>query len=496
MTVQAYLDRAIESFAGLRVLVLGEAILDEYLYGEARRLAPDAPVPVLDVHRRVDAAGGAANAALNVRTLGGVTTYLSILGADHEGTTLKGLLAEQGIDTTDLLQCSGRRTLVKRRLVAGDQLIARFDEGTTRQIDAGLEALLLDRLRRLFPVHDVVLVSDYDYGLLTPRLVAALADLQACCPKVLVLDSKRLGVFSRVGATAVKPNFRQAQELLGSADGHGDRVEQIVAGAPRILSATGAQIAAVTLDCDGAVILERDQPPHHLRAPRAGRAMTSGAGDTFVAALALSLAALLPATSAGEVAVAAAALVVAREGTATCTAVELRAALAAPDKYVPDRGVLCTRLDQLRRQGARIVLTNGCFDVLHRGHAAYLQAARGLGDVLVVGVNDDQSVRRLKGSARPVNPLEDRVALLAALGCVDFVTCFSEDTPEALVRALRPHVFAKGGDYTVEDLPEAPAVQAGGGEVQILPFFEDRSTTLLIERIRSDSRPRFEQAPA
>jgi D-beta-D-heptose 7-phosphate kinase / D-beta-D-heptose 1-phosphate adenosyltransferase len=214
----------------------------------------------------------------------------------------------------------------------------------------------------------------------------------------------------------------------------------------------------------------------------------AGAGDTFAVALALGLAAGADGPAAAELAAAAAAVVVGKEGTAVCSADELRRAVGGEQKYIPDRARLAELARAYRAQGRRVVFTNGCFDLLHRGHTTYLGRAKALGDVLIVGLNADASIRRLKGAGRPINTLEDRAQVLAALSCVDHVAPFDEDTPEALIRCVRPHVFVKGGDYAREQLPEAPLVEALGGEVRILPFLEDRSTTGIIDRILAARR--------
>jgi D-beta-D-heptose 7-phosphate kinase/D-beta-D-heptose 1-phosphate adenosyltransferase len=237
----------------------------------------------------------------------------------------------------------------------------------------------------------------------------------------------------------------------------------------------------VTLDCEGALVFERGRPAYRTYTQPA-RSCVAGAGDTFVAGLALGLAAGASTAAAAELA-SGAAVVVGKDGTAICSAQELREYVSAEDEYYGDLDRLKARVEFYREQGRKIVFTNGCFDILHRGHITYLNRAKALGDVLVVGVNSDESIRRLKGPSRPINSLEDRVQVLAALSCVDHLVAFGEDTPCNLIRALRPRVFVKGGDYTRERLPEAPLVEELGGVVQILPYLQDRSTTGIIERI-------------
>jgi D-beta-D-heptose 7-phosphate kinase/D-beta-D-heptose 1-phosphate adenosyltransferase len=244
-------------------------------------------------------------------------------------------------------------------------------------------------------------------------------------------------------------------------------------------------IVVVTIDQDGAVVFERGRHPHSTFTAPIRQACVAGAGDTFTAALALALAAGAPPWQAADLASAAAAVVVGKERTAACMAQELREVLAALGKYVPDLARLAARVEFYRRPGRTVVFTNGCFDILHKGHVNLLHRARALADVLIVGVNSDAGFRRLKGPDRPINSLEDRIQVLAALGCVDHLVPFDEDTPCTLIRALRPEVFVKRGDYTRERLPEAPLVEELGGVVRILPILEDRSTTGLIEKIQA-----------
>jgi D-beta-D-heptose 7-phosphate kinase/D-beta-D-heptose 1-phosphate adenosyltransferase len=487
MAVTAAPERLVERFAGLRVLVVGEAMLDRYLLGATERLCREAPVPIVDVLGQTDAPGGAANTAANARALGADVTLLSVVGADAEGEALARAVAAHGVETGALLRDRERRTLAKQRLFAGGHLLVRFDAGSTGRLGAARERAVAARLAALAAGHDLVLVSDYGYGILGPRVIAALAR-PARDGRVIVVDSKTLPAYRDVGVTAVKPNFAEAIALLGEAGGRlgVERSALIARHGRRLLETTGARIAAVSLDAEGALFLEAGRAPYRTYArPAPSSTRTAGAGDTFAAALGLALAAGADLAAAAELASAAAGVVVGKEGTAVCAASELRAALAPADRVVTDPAALAARLDAHRRAGRRVVMTNGCFDILHRGHITFLNAAKALGDVLVVGLNTDAGVRRLKGAGRPINGLDDRAHVLAALSAVDLIVPFDEDVPTALVRAVRPDVFVKGGDYTVDRLPEAAAVHAGGGEVRILPYVEDRSTTSIIARIHA-----------
>jgi D-beta-D-heptose 7-phosphate kinase / D-beta-D-heptose 1-phosphate adenosyltransferase len=473
-------------FSDLHVLVIGEAMLDSYLDGYTDRLSREAPVPVVSVTDRRDAGGGAANTALNLVALGGKVTFLSVIGEDEDGHLLRSVLEARGVNTEHVVTEPGRHTLAKRRVSAGGQMLVRFDQGDTDAIDADSEANLIERLSRVFGEVDGVIVSDYGYGVLTPRVLGALKDLQAWYPKVAVVDAQNLERYRELGATAVKPNYGEAVKLLGlpKLEGACARAEQIAPHADRMLEMTGAQIAAITLDTEGALVCERGNAPYRTYSEAQPDSKAAGAGDTFVAALGLSLLAGAGTEDAAEIAQAAARIVVSKPGTTTCTVEELKSFYLGGDKYFADPQRLAERLAAERVGCRRVVFTNGCFDILHRGHITYLNQAKALGDVLVVAVNTDESVRRLKGPTRPINSLEDRLQVLAGLSSVDFLIAFDDQTPARLLEILKPDIFVKGGDYTRETLPEAAVVEAYGGSVQILPYIENRSTSGMIAKIQ------------
>jgi len=478
--------QTIAAFAQRRVLVIGEAMLDRYICGTATRLCREAPVPIVQVRETIDQPGGAANAAVNLHSLGARVDFLSVVGDDDEGTRLLETLREQGIAIEHVLRSGARRTLTKQRVLAGSQLLLRFDQGSTELLDRRTERRVANCLTRLFADCDAVVVSDYGYGILTPLIIKALAAAARTTPRVLVVDAKDLGAYRAVGATAVKPNYGEVLRLLDEpeADDAGSRAEWIAAQSERLLEATGARIVAATLDTDGAVIVERDRPPYRTYSQPADHTRATGAGDTFVSALALTLAAGAQAPVAAEIAAAAARIVVAKDGTATCSAKELADCFTPMEKYATSLEALRSHVDFHRGQGRRVVFTNGCFDILHRGHITFLNRAKALGHVLIVGINSDSSIARLKGPDRPINSLEDRAGVLAALSCIDHLIAFNEDTPTHLIEAIRPDIFVKGGDYTRETLPEAPLVEALGGEIHILPYLDDHSTSSMIRRIR------------
>ncbi len=476
----------VADFGAQRVLVVGDALLDVYLSGPAERLCREGPVPVVHLTSRVACPGAAANAAANLAALGASVTLVGVVGADPAGVELRARLDDAGVDTGGVVADEQRRTLTLTRLRADGQLLARYDDGDRGPLGAQVQATLAAAVARAYPRADAVLVSDYAHGTLTGAVQDELLVQQSRHRPTAVVDAKHVAAWRALRPTAVTPNWAEAVRLLGNGelDGVDERALGIAAHGERILDQAGALLAAVTLDRDGAVLFERGQPPHRTYAqPRPdGRAI--GAGDTYVATFTLALAAGATGPAAAELASRAADTALADPATAVCTAPALVARFAGEDKVAPDVAALADRTAAARRAGRRVVLTNGCFDLLHRGHVTYLNRAKTLGDVLVVAVNGDGSVRRLKGPGRPVNPVADRVAVLGGLSCVDHLLVFDHDTCERVLAAVRPDVYVKGGDHRLEDLPEAPVAQRLGIDVRLLPLMADRSTTRVIDRIR------------
>jgi D-beta-D-heptose 7-phosphate kinase/D-beta-D-heptose 1-phosphate adenosyltransferase len=476
---------AIRAFSQQKIVVIGELILDVFLYGTANRICREAPVPVVNVGAREDVPGGAANAAVNLASMGAKTTLVSVLGKDRESQTMLALLRARGVHTGAILCDPARDTLAKQRVVSDDQLLVRYDYGSDDDLPADLEALLIDQLRASYADAHALLISDYACGLLTEGVIDAIRELRAANFKPLIVDSKAAARFSRLEPTAVKPNYSEAIKLMHLEEvPRGDRIEQILEHADALLKVTGASIVAVTVDSEGAAIIERGQPPFCTAGKNVTANKAVGAGDTYVSALTLGLSLDLPTPRAAELAAAAANIVVQKHSTATCTIDELLRVFTPTPKAIASREVLKTLVQVYRDQGKRIVFTNGCFDILHRGHVTFLAQAKALGDVLIVGVNSDASARRVKGTDRPINPLDDRMHVLAALDSVDHVISFDETTSNGLITVIQPDIFVKGGDHTRASLPEAPVVEAIGGAVVLLPYVVDQSTTAVIKRIR------------
>jgi D-beta-D-heptose 7-phosphate kinase / D-beta-D-heptose 1-phosphate adenosyltransferase len=489
------LSSLLANLADERIVVVGDAVLDAWLSGPADRLCREAPVPVVTVDRRVTAPGGAANTAANAAALGADVTFVSFVGEDDDAAALRAALAAHGVGDSALLEVPGRRTQAKRRILVDGQVLARFDEGDTGEPTEQVQQDLADALALALAAPDggvdarVVLVADYGAGTLSVRVRERLSALRDEHDLLLVVDAHDVRSWRDVRPTAVTPNWQEAADLLGISAGVADRAACIEEHADALLAASGASVVVVTLDEDGAVLLEHDRPPYRAYTARVDRPAATGAGDSFAAAFTLALGAGADAITAVEIGVAAASVVVRERGTAVCDIAELQRSLGLVERALLTEAELAAAVAAHREAGRRIVFTNGCFDVLHRGHVAYLEQAKRLGDVLVLALNSDSSVRRLKGTDRPVNGAEDRAAVLAALSCVDHLAVFDEDSPRRLLELVRPDLYVKGGDYTPQMLPEAPLVEQLGGSVRILPYVEDRSTSGILERIRATPPP-------
>ncbi|GIX21913.1 MAG: bifunctional protein HldE [Gammaproteobacteria bacterium] len=464
-------------FSRARVLVVGDPMLDRYWYGPTARVSPEAPVPVVAVAASEERVGGAANVALNVRALGGTATVLGFIGEDEAGARLEALLAAGGVQSA-CLRVPGHATVTKLRVVSRQQQLIRldFEDGFT----AGDGAALLARARKLLAEHDVLVLSDYGKGTLADA--PALIEAARAAGKPVLIDPKGRDFERYRGADLLTPNLSEFEAVAGSC---ADEAELCARG-EALRARLGLGALLVTRSEKGMTLLAAGAAPLDLPAQAREVYDVTGAGDTVIATLAAALAAGAALPDATALANYAAGVVVGKLGTATASVEELRAAMwahAPLGRGVVDVDTLLQRLAAARALGERIVFTNGCFDILHAGHVAYLQQARRLGDRLVVAVNDDDSVRRLKGAGRPVNPLAQRMAVLAALECVDWVVPFSEDTPAALIDKAAPDVLVKGGDYRPETIAGADAVRARGGRVVVLDYVEGCSTSAILERL-------------
>jgi len=478
---------AVRGFQGLRALVVGDAMLDSYVDGVATRLCKEGPVPVLVKAAEHHAPGGAANVAVNLRALGAEVVFVGLLGRDRTGEELRAALRERQVDDRWLIEDSGCATIRKLRILADDQYVVRVDEGETRTCGELGRRRMLEAIEAAFPRCDLVVVPDYGYGVASEEVIDCLRRLRSGRRVALAVDAKDLRRFASAGATVVTPNYAEVCAAIGEATAGAlpsadpARAER---GGRRLLELIDAEFAAVTLAGDGVVLVDRAGRATHLPAHPVLHAGDVGAGDSFTAAMALALASGTEAVQAARIGIDAAGIAVTQRRTSAVRHQDLlrRVSLDVSAPTTPVK-TLAAILDSERYAGKTIVFTNGVFDIVHAGHVQILQRAKQLGDILVVGVNSDASVRRLKGQARPINHERDRLALVAALDAVDHAVLFDEDTPASLIRALRPHIHVKGGDYAEAALPEAEAVHAVGGQVVILPLVGSLSTTSVIERI-------------
>ena len=481
----------VRRFRHLRALVIGDAMLDTYLEGTAARLCSEGPVPVVRKLAEQRVPGGAANTAANLRALDAGVMFTGIVGRDIAGSLLRTALAEQDVDDRWLVEDEFAGTLHKLRILADGQYVVRFDEGT-REYTAESQKQLLTNLEETLPQCDLIVVSDYGYGVASEELIDRLRMLRTTHPGVLAVDSKALHHFRNAGATVITPNLLEARVLVehervasSSAFKHSQQLSELEQVGRQVLAMIDAEHAAITLGGDGVFLVDRHGSTKHLPAYPVTHTNDVGAGDSFAAAMALALAAGASIEEAAQIGVDAAGIAVTKRWTAVVQYQELLQKVSLRDYPGHRRGIrqLIAQLDVERLVGRKIVFTNGVFDILHAGHVQFLRQAKELGDVLVVGVNSDRSARQLKGKSRPINSERDRLALVAALDAVDHVILFDEETPTELIRALRPDIHVKGGDYADEVLPEAEAVREVGGSIVILPLAGSLSTSSVIDRI-------------
>lgn len=469
------------------VVVIGDVMLDRYWYGDTSRISPEAPVPVVQVQHEESRPGGAANVALNLADLGAAVTLIGVVGKDEQATELKRHMTEAGV-TCRFIEAENSATITKLRILAQHQQLIRTDFEHADMNSEGILDQLLAQFNEALATAQTVVISDYGKGCLRPAepYIAAARDKNV----PVVVDPKGGDWSLYRGATVITPNTKEFTEVAGKTAKEAD----LVAKAKQTIDTFALDALLVTRGAKGMSLIQKSGPELHI--PTQAREVfdVTGAGDTVVATLALCLANGANLYESVPVANVAAGLVVAKLGTASISLTELRDALHA-DQQAPESGIVTQEQlihvrKNLKQKKKRVVMTNGCFDLLHPGHLEYLQAARQLGDCLIVAVNDDASVKRLKGESRPINTIQDRLLHLAALACVDWVVPFGEDTPAELIDAVLPDVLVKGGDYKISEIVGADAVTAAGGNVQVIPFKSGYSSTQLIQKILAADIPR------
>ena len=482
-------EALIHAMSRQTVLCVGDLMLDEFVYGEVSRISPEAPAPVIAVQRSETNIGGAGNVARNVASLGARCIFAGLVGEDDAGAQLRAALASHRLIESVLVCDPARPTTRKVRFVSEhfSTHMLRADWELAQPAAPEIEQKLIEAILPLLPRADIVLLSDYAKGALTARVIRNVIEAARKLGKRVIVDPKNLNFAIYRGATLLTPNRKEFAEATRS---RADSPQAVAAAAQEVMQLADCEAILVTQSEHGMTLVPREGQTIQVPAHAVKVRDVSGAGDTVVAVVAAALAAGADFEPALRLANAAAAVAVGKKGTASVSAAELRrrilphAFLAAEEKIVAAGGDLQSHVDDWRRQGLRIGFTNGCFDILHPGHVKVLTAARAACDRLIVGLNSDASVRRLKGEGRPVQHERARAEVLAAFEAVDLVAIFEEDTPLELIAAIRPSVLVKGGDYTREQVVGHEIVEANGGEVLLVEVLPGFSTSSLVQRAR------------
>ncbi|MEH6466421.1 MAG: bifunctional D-glycero-beta-D-manno-heptose-7-phosphate kinase/D-glycero-beta-D-manno-heptose 1-phosphate adenylyltransferase HldE [Porticoccus sp.] len=469
---------AVPRFDKAQVLVVGDLMLDRYWHGATSRISPEAPVPVVKVGQSEDRIGGAGNVALNIASLGAGASLVGIVGKDEAAESLSKRLRSAGIHA-DLQVSESRPTITKLRVISRHQQLLRLD------FEDAFEAEDCDQLPQkvgqLLSNVGALILSDYDKGALqNPQALIALAR-QAGVP--VLVDPKGTNFESYRGATLLTPNLSEFEAVVGACSNE----QALVTKGAELLDRLEMDALLITRSEHGMTLLRKGMPELHLPARAREVFDVTGAGDTVISVLATALSAGAELPDAVAMANIAAGIVVGKLGTATISMPELRRAIS--EEQGSERGVvneeqLLVDVADARAHGERIVFTNGCFDILHAGHVGYLEQARKQGDRLILAINSDASVKRLKGEGRPINPVERRMAVLAGLEAVDWVVSFEDDTPERLLELIKPDILVKGGDYSRTEVVGWEIVEGYGGEIKALDFLDDCSTTAIVEKIQ------------
>jgi D-beta-D-heptose 7-phosphate kinase/D-beta-D-heptose 1-phosphate adenosyltransferase len=469
-------------FDQAQVLVVGDVMLDRYWHGATTRISPEAPVPVVKVGQTEDRPGGAANVALNVAALGAGVSLTGLVGKDEAAAALTESMAAAKVHT-DFLTVTDQPTITKLRVISRHQQLIRMDfEEPFAASDA---AALSAKASKLLKPVGALIISDYAKGAINDPQPLIQAAKAASIP--VLVDPKGSDFARYRGATLLTPNLHEFETIVGPCANE----QELVTKGEQLMLEYDLQALLVTRGERGMTLLRPNEPELHLPARAREVFDVTGAGDTVISVLAAALAAGEPLPQSVALANLAAGIVVAKLGTAAISAPELRRAVNV--EQGSERGAvsleqLIIALDDAHADGEKVVFTNGCFDIIHAGHVGYLEQARELGDRLIVAINSDESVVRLKGPGRPINPVDRRMAVLAGLESVDWVVSFDGDTPESLIEAVKPDVLVKGGDYDKKGVVGWEIVEAYGGSVSVLSFFDDCSTTAIVEKVLEKNR--------
>lgn len=495
----------IAAMQDIPVLVVGDIMLDRFVYGSVDRISPESPVPVLAVKREDNMLGGAGNALANLAGLGAKGLILSLIGDDEDGKAVIKKAQQLGLETSGLIADSARPTIVKTRFLAGHQQLLRTDYERNEPLSDAVTQSLIKKAQEIVPTVKAVILSDYGKGVLSDALISAVMDAANTAGVPVIVDPKGQDFSRYKGAAAITPNKKELSEATRGMAVKTD--EEIIAAATSLIDTCGIEAVVATRSADGMSVIQKSAAPAHFKSADIEVFDVSGAGDTVIATIAAALGAGADLVEAGALANVAGGIVVAKVGTAPIRATELSAALDSDEAHgqinnkskkgahmvaVCDWAEAAEHVRRWKAKGLKTGFTNGCFDILHFGHVSYLNDARAKCDRLIVGLNSDASVRILKGEDRPVHNEQSRAAVLAALGAVDLVVLFGAENPGDdntacdLLSLVQPDIYFKGGDYTVDQIPEAPTVRSYGGVVDVMPVYEGHSTTASIAKARKD----------
>jgi len=475
----------ISRFNQAHLLVIGDLMIDEYVWGGVERISPEAPVPVVAVTDQDYALGGSGNVANNLTTLGARVSVLGVTGRGRDGQRLLDRLEALGADTVGIIQESGRQTTKKTRIIAEHQQVLRIDRETRKEISAQTFEAVIKSAEQIIPEVDVILISDYGKGLVTRSLIKSLVQIAKKHNKTTVADPKGLDFTKYAGVSLLTPNMKEASLASGIEITDAGSLEH---AGQMLLEACGIEKLLITCGKEGMVYFDADGRSSKMGTKAREVYDVSGAGDTVIAVLGLGIASGLPVLEAVALANTAAGIVVAKVGTAAVSQNELLQALksSAADKASKARSLqsLAELCRKRRKDRKKIVLTNGCFDLLHVGHVKLFEASKKLGDVLIVAIDDDESVRRLKGAGRPVIGAAERVRILSALDSIDYIVVFSDSKLDGVIDSIRPDILTKGSNYGSEEVAGRELVDSRGGRVELIPITEEISSTQIIDSIK------------
>jgi D-beta-D-heptose 7-phosphate kinase/D-beta-D-heptose 1-phosphate adenosyltransferase len=482
-------QQILKNFRNKKILVIGDLILDRYLQGNCSRVAPEASVPIIDLTLNKDCPGGAANVAANLSALGAEVILSSAIASDGHGNSLLKLLKTLNIDTGLIINESERTTLCKTRVSSSSQLIVRYDEGSCNPIATATCKQMIASISTVFDQVDAVFISDYEKGVVTDDLIDGLKLINEGNKKIVAVDARNFTRYAALEPTLIKPNYVEALSLCGLKTISIDRPKHVKSWGQRLYQYSKAKNILLTMDEDGVCCFEKGRLSFHRAVPKVANPQVSGAGDTFLSTALMAMLSGADLSCSTTLAISAAAVVITQPHTAVCNIKQLEDNFNEKPKLLINKNKIKTLIDSYKAQGKRIVFTNGCFDILHSGHVSYLKGSKAEGDILIVGLNNDESIKRLKGLQRPINSLDDRIEVLSELSCIDHIIPFGkmgDDTPVPLLKQIRPHVFVKGGDYRHKFLPEEKILQDIGCKIVFLPTVANRSTTNVISKIKQN----------